>query len=84
MNDNNARIADALLQAQAIAPPAQGVQPPAPADPYQLNQALEQAAQPSHPPMHPLIAALMNHLGMLSAIRNRTNQPLIDPEAPAQ
>jgi hypothetical protein len=69
------QIAQALL-AQAVQPP-----PAAPPNPYALNQPLEQSVADQRPPMNPLITALMNHLGILGMIRNRSNQPLQDPGA---
>ena len=69
------QIAQALLQAQALQPP-----PVPPQNPYAINQPLEQAVADQRPPMSPLITALMNHLGILGMIRNRSNQPLQNPE----
>jgi len=70
------QIAQALLS-QAVQPPA--VPPP---NPYAVNQPLEAAvADQRAAPLNPLIAALMNHFGILGMIRNRSNQPLQNPEA---
>lgn len=69
-------IAEALA-ANAVAPP------PAPQNPYVLNQPLEQAAQPDRPPMHPIVAAIMQHLGLMNMIRNRGNQQVVDPQVQA-
>lgn len=69
-------IAEALA-AGAIPPAA--VQP----SPLILNQPLEQAAQPDRAPMHPIVAAIMNHLGLMNLIRNRGNQQIVDPQTQA-
>lgn len=71
MSDPRQAIAEAL-SAQAV------TQPP---NPYQVNQVMEQQAAQNSPPLHPVIAALMNKMGLLAAFRNRRNQPLMDPEA---
>lgn len=72
--------ADAVMESQAVAPPANAAQ----ANPYVLNQALETAAQPNRAPLHPLVAAIMSHLGLMNVIRNRGNEPLVDLEGPPQ
>lgn len=68
-------IAEALA-ASAVAPPP--VAPPQ--NPYILNEPLEQAAQPDRAPLHPMVAAIMHHLGLMSALRNRGNQQVVDPQ----
>lgn len=71
MSDPRQAIAEALA-AQAVAQPRP--------DPYQVNQVMEQQAAGNSPPLHPVIAALMNKMGLLAAFRNRRNQPLVDVE----
>ncbi len=73
-------IARALLATQAITPPA----PPsaAPANPLILNQSLEQQAAPQNPPMHPIVAAIMQRLGLLNMIRNQSNAGLVAGDQP--
>ena len=60
-----------VLNAQAVAPP-----PVAPPDPYVLDQQMEAAAQPDSPPIHPIIGAIMQKMGLLNVIRNRRNAAL--------
>lgn len=70
------QVVQALMASQAVAPPPVSDQP----NPYLFNQALEQAAKGQRPPLHPLVQAIMTHLGLLNLIRNRGNQQLVDPE----
>ena len=76
MSDQDAkeRLAKALIDAQAV-----GTAPP---NPYVLNQSMEQAAQPNSPPIHPLVNAIMQRMGLLNFIRNRRNAGVVDPEGP--
>ncbi len=80
-------IAQALTQELAAnanpGPANPGLAPPS-ANPFVLNQPLEQAAAPARTPMHPIVAAIMNHLGLLNMIRNQGNQGVVDPETPVQ
>ena len=80
------RLAQALLSGPV--PTGGGPPPdPAPINPDFLpNPQLEQAmqAQTGAQPLHPLVAAIMNHLGLLNMVRNRTNQATVDPETPIQ
>lgn len=82
------RMAQALLSAQAVVPPtdlsAAGTSPTQ--NPYLLNQALETAAntQGQSAPLHPLVAAIMQHMGLLNIVRNRNNQMTVDPETQTQ
>lgn len=69
-----ADIAKALLQTQAVPPP---IDPNAAPNPLMLNQALEQQAAPQNPPMHPIVAAIMQRLGLLNMIRNQSNAGLV-------
>jgi hypothetical protein len=72
MSDSRQAIAQALA--------AQAIQQPPP-DPYQLNQVMEQQAAQNSPAMtNPVLTALMNKLGLFAALRNRRNQPLLNPE----
>lgn len=81
------RIAQALMSSQAVVPPTdpQLINPPA-QNPYLLDQPLEDAAQVQGQaaPLHPLVAAIMKHMGLLNIVRNRNNQMTVDPEAPPQ
>lgn len=77
-NDAKQQLAQALIQSQAVPPPADQ------ANPFILNQALEQAAAPQRAPLHPLVQAIMTHLGLLNMIRNQGNQAVVDPENPIQ
>lgn len=84
------RMAQALLSSQAVVPPTDPTAMPAmpgpPQNPFVLNQPLEQAVQTQTqaPPVNPIIAALMQKVGLLSMIRNRRNVPGADPEIPIQ
>lgn len=73
MNDSRQRMAEALMAQQASQP-----------NPYAVDQEMEQAAQPMSPPIHPLVAAIMNHMGLLGVIRNRRNQALVVPDGMPQ
>jgi len=73
MSEASNRMAQALLQSQAVPPPP---------NPYALNEPLEQAVQPQSPPIHPIVDAIMRHMGLLSMIRNQRNQGIVNPEAP--
>ncbi len=89
-------IANALVQAQAIVPPVQAMPPMAgipqsgdmpmpPAatqNPFMVDPALEQAAAPNRAPTHPLVQAMMAHLGLLGMIRNQSNAPFAAGENP--
>lgn len=81
-----ADIAQALLQAQRtpVPPPDVPVNPTAapPQNPFALNQALEQQATPQNGPMHPIVAAIMQHLGLLNMIRNQSNAGLVAGDQP--
>lgn len=70
-------IARALLQAQAVPPPALDPNAAQAQNPLMLNQPLEQQAAPQNPPMHPIVAAIMQRLGLLSMIRNQSNAGLV-------
>lgn len=70
-------IAKALLQTQAIPPPALDPNASPAQNPLVLNQALEQQAAPQNPPMHPIVAAIMQRLGLLNMIRNQSNAGLV-------
>lgn len=71
-------IAQALLQAQAAPPPP----PQAAPNPFILNQSLEQAAAPQRPPLHPLVAAIMQRLGLMNMIRNQGNAAMMAGDQP--
>lgn len=44
------------------------------------NQALEsQAVAQGNNPMHPLVAQIIKHFGLLNLIRNQANQNYVDP-----
>ncbi len=61
--------------------------PPDPINPEFLpNPQLEQTmqAQTGAAPLHPLVQAIMSHLGLLNLVRNRNNQSAVDPETPLQ
>lgn len=87
------RMAQALMASQAVVPPSDPAMPMVPPDagnpgqnPYMPNPALEQAAQTQTgaPPLHPLVAAIASHLGLLNLVRNRANQAIVDPTVPLQ
>lgn len=63
--------------APPAADPTQGPIPQA--NPYVLNQPLEQAAQPDRAPIHPIVAAIMKRMGLMNMVRNRGNQQVVDP-----
>lgn len=67
-------IAKALAQAQLVQPPQNPNPNPNPLLP---NQALEQQAASANPPMHPMVAAIMQHLGLLNMIRNQNNAAMV-------
>lgn len=46
---------------------------------FQFNPGLEQQAQGSNNEMHPMIQAMMQKMGLLSMLRNRSNQNVVDP-----
>lgn len=73
----NADIAKALLQTQAVPPPAVDPSASLPQNPLMLNQPLEQQAAPQNPPMHPIVAAIMQRMGLLNMIRNQSNAGLV-------
>lgn len=77
-----ADIAKALLQAQAVPPPPVDPSAASAQNPFVLNQALEQQAAPQNPPMHPIVAAIMQHLGLLNMIRNQSNAGLVAGDQP--
>jgi hypothetical protein len=69
-----ADIAQALLQTQAQAPPIPAIPPsPVAQNPFVLDPALEAQAATQRPPMHPIVAAIMQRLGLLNMIRNQGN-----------
>lgn len=47
--------------------------------PFQLNQALEQQAQGQNSQLNPLMQQIMQRFGILSMLRNRGNQQMVDP-----
>jgi hypothetical protein len=51
--------------------------------PMQFSPGMEQQAQAQgqEMPVHPIIQQLMQHLGLLGMIRNRSNQNVLDPMA---
>ena len=80
------RMAQALLAVPPGDPTPSGP-PPDPINAAFLpDPRLEQAAQVQSgaPPLHPLVRAIMQHMGLLNLVRNQHNQALIDPEAPVQ
>ena len=64
-----------LSQAYGQAAPAPMQQNQAPL----FNQDLENQAQGGNIEMEPIVQQIMKHLGLMSAIRNRSNQMMIDP-----
>lgn len=75
-------IAKALLQAQAIVPPPVDPSAAQSPNPFVLNQALEQQAAPQNPPMHPIVSAIMQRLGLLNMIRNQNNASMVAGDQP--
>lgn len=71
MSNSRERIAMALAPSQVPTP-------------YNVNPVLEQRAVPDSPPIHPLVRAIMDHMGLLGAVRNRRNEALGDLEQVAQ
>lgn len=49
--------------------------------PFMLNQNLENQAlgQGANYPVHPIVAQIMQHLGLLNLLRNQSNQNVVDP-----
>lgn len=45
-----------------------------------LDQELEEAAAPNRAPLHPIARGAMEGSGLLSMIRNRGNQQVVNPE----
>lgn len=75
-------IAKALVQAQATEDPNAPPATPVPPSAFLLNQALEQQAAPQNPPMHPIVAAIMKHMGLLNMVRNQSNAALVAGDKP--
>lgn len=57
---------------------------PPPESPFALNQLLEQQAAPARPELNPMVRMIMERLGLMNMIRNRSNQQVVDPEIPLQ
>lgn len=76
MDTKSKMIAQAMLGAPAAPALDQ------PENPFILDPGLEQAAQPGNVQMNPLVHAIAKHLGLMSLIRNRSNQGMADPNMP--
>lgn len=46
-------------------------------NPFLLDQVLEKQAAPAQPPMNPLVNALMQRLGVMNMVRNRSNNQMV-------
>lgn len=59
--------------AQPMTPPVQGQTP----SPFQFNPGLENQAAGGNVPMNPMVQKIMQHLGLMNLIRNRSNSQMV-------